>query len=167
MGPASVSTHAARRPLHIAHAFIRDIRSPDWGLAGQGIRFAISGSLVALLYISVTTALHEAFAVPFQIALASGFAAGVMLHFTLQRVFVWRHHQSFALALHQQAARYLLVCCTQYGVTALATARLPSLLGLPVELVYLITMVGVTSVNFIVFRGRVFHGVPVGDGRAA
>jgi putative flippase GtrA len=163
----SVSTPVASRTLRLARAFLRDVRSPDWGLAGQGIRFAVSGVLVALVYISVTTLLHEAFGVRFQIALASGFLAGLALHFTLQRLFVWRHHQSFALALHQQAARYLLICLTQYGITALSTAQLPSLLGLPVEIVYLMTVISITGANFMLFRGRVFHGVAaVGDGQA-
>jgi putative flippase GtrA len=159
MGSSSVSTNAAAGRLLLARAFLRDIRSPDWGLAGQGIRFAVSGVLVASVYISVTTLLHEVLGVRFQIALASGFLAGLALHFTLQRLFVWRHHQSFALALHQQAARYLLICFTQYGITALSTARLPGLLGLPVEVVYLMTVFTITGINFVLFRGRVFHGV--------
>jgi len=120
----------------------------------------LSGILVAILYASVTTLLHEVFDVRFQIALLIGFLAGVALHFTLQRFFVWRHEQEFALAVHQQAARYLLVCCSQYGVTALSTSQLPTRLGVPVEVVYLTTMIAVATVNFIVFRGRVFHPNP-------
>jgi putative flippase GtrA len=144
-------------------AFLRDIRSPEWGLAGQGVRFALSGSLVAAVYVSVTTLLHDGFAVPFQIALAIGFGVAVALHFTLQRRFVWRHRQRFALAVHHQAARYLCVCGAQYGITALSTSELPGLLGLPVEIVYLLTMLTVAGVNFALFRGRVFHPGPVPD----
>jgi putative flippase GtrA len=146
---------SSRRELVLA--FLRDIRSPRWGLAGQGLRFVISGCVVALVYIAVTTVLHDAFAVPFQTALAIGFASGVCLHFTLQRLFVWRHYQKFALAFHRQASRYLGVCVTQYAITALSTSQLPSLLRTPVEVVYLVTMVTVAAVNFLVFRGRVFH----------
>jgi putative flippase GtrA len=104
--------------------------------------------------------LHDAFAVPFQIALAAGFGVGVILHFTLQRLFVWRHHERFALAVHHQAARYLCVCGTQYGITALSTSQLPGVVGLPVEVVYLVTMLTVAVINFVVFRGRVFHAEP-------
>lgn len=153
--------------LRLAQAFLRDPRSPEWGLAGQGFRYALSGSLVAALYVSVTTLLHQAFAVPFQIALASGFTVGVALHFTLQRFFVWRHYQEFALAAHHQAVRYLLVCASQYGITALTTSQLPTALGLPVEVVYLLTMGSLTSVNFILFRGSVFHAAGAGEGKAA
>jgi putative flippase GtrA len=120
-------------------------------------RFALSGSLVAAVYVSVTTVLHDVFAVPFQISLVTGFIVGVVLHFTLQRLFVWRHDERFALAMQHQAVRYLCVCASQYGVTALATSQLPGLVGLPVEAVYLLTMLSIAAFNFIVFRGRVFH----------
>jgi len=152
-----VSTVAGGGRLRLAQSFLRDIRSPDWGLAGQGFRFALAGIAVASLYVTVTTVLHNAFAVPFQVALAVGFVVGVALHFTLQRVFVWRHHDEFALAMHHQMARYMLVCASQYGITALSTSQLPSVLDLPVEVVYLATMLTVAAVNFMLFRGRVFH----------
>jgi putative flippase GtrA len=151
----SATTTRSRRQL--IRAFLRDIRSPEWGLFGQGFRFALAGSLVAVVYVSVTTLLHSAFAVPFQIALAIGFCTGVALHFTLQRLFVWRYHEQFALAINHQAVRYLLVCATQYGVTALSTSLLPGALGLPVEIVYVSTMLTVSGINFLLFRGRVFH----------
>ncbi len=143
--------------VQLAQNFLRDIRSPRWGIAGQGFRFALSGTLVALVYVAVTTALHDLLGVRFQVALATGFVLGVCLHFTLQRLFVWRHHRGFALRAHHQAARYLCVCGAQYGITALSTSQLPALVGLPVEVVYLITMVTVAGINFLVFRGRVFH----------
>jgi putative flippase GtrA len=143
--------------LQLLRAFLRDIRSPDWGLAGQGVRFALAGSLVAGVYVTVTTLLHSVFSVPFQVALATGFVVSVGLHFTLQRLFVWRHHERFALRAGHQAARYLLLCGTQYGVTALSTSQLPGLLGLPVEVVYLTTMLSLTGLNFLVFRGGIFH----------
>jgi len=151
----SATTASSRRQL--AQAFLRDVRSPEWGVLGQLFRFALSGSLVAVVYVSVTTVLHDAFAVHFQIALAIGFAVGVALHFTLQRVFVWRHHEDFALAAHRQAWRYLCVCASQYGLTALSTSQLPDLVGLPVEVVYVATMLALAAINFAIFRGGVFH----------
>jgi putative flippase GtrA len=152
-----VSATATRSRLQLARAFIRDIRSPQWGVTGQLFRFALSGSVVAVVYVSVTTVLHDVFTVPFQIALAIGFLVGLALHFTLQRVFVWKHYESFALAMRNQAVRYLCLCASQYGVTALATAELPGLVGLPVEVVYLTTMLTLAAFNFLFFRGRIFH----------
>jgi putative flippase GtrA len=152
-----VNASTASSRLRLAQAFLRDIRSPDWGLAGQLVRFALAGSLVTVVYVSVTTGLHGVFGVPFQVALATGFVTGVSLHFTLQRVFVWRHRERFALATHRQAIRYLCMCASQYGTTALSTSLLPTLVGLPVEVVYLATMFALSTFNFLVFRGRVFH----------
>jgi putative flippase GtrA len=157
VGRERVSATTTRSRRQLVRAFVRDMRSPEWGLFGQGFRFALAGSLVALVYVSVTTLLHRVFAVPFQVALAIGFCTGVALHFTLQRLFVWRYHEKFALGLNHQALRYLLVCTTQYGVTALSTSLLPDALALPVEVVYVMTMLTLSAVNFLVFRGRVFH----------
>jgi putative flippase GtrA len=158
-----VNASTASSRLQLARAFLRDVRSPDWGLAGQGFRFALSCVVVTCTYVTITTVLHDVFALPFQLALAIGFGLSVCLHFTLQRLFVWRHHEKFALAVHHQVARYLCVCGSQYGITALSTSQLPGVLGLPVEVVYLATMLSITGVNFVVFRGRVFHPGPARD----
>ena len=45
-------------------------------------------------------------------------------------------------------------------ITALATAQLPALIGLPVEAVYLLTMLSIAAFNFLFFRGRIFHPDP-------
>lgn len=158
----NVSAGSSR--LHIVQAFVRDIRSPEWGVSGQGLRFAISGGLVAAVNVTVTTVLHAGFAVRFEIALAIAFLVSIAIHFTLQRLFVWRHYQRFALPAHRQAVRYLCLCCGQYGLTALSTSQLPSLLSVPVEAVYLMTIVTVAALNFVVFRGRIFHPIEVGEG---
>ena len=78
-------------------------------------------------------------------------------------MFVWTHHEEFALPVHHQAARYLLVAAAQYGITALSTAVLPSLLGLSTEVVYLLTVALITFTNFLVFRHGIFHPRRVDD----
>lgn len=117
----------------------------------------LSGALVALSYIATTTALAEGAGVAFQLALGIGFATGLVIHFALQRFFVWIHHEEFALPLHGQLMRYLVVAALQYAVTASVTAMLPQLLGAPVTAVYLVTLVIVSTANFLILRGRVFH----------
>jgi putative flippase GtrA len=149
--------------LRFARAFLRNVRSPQWGLAGQGFRFALAGSLVAGVYVGVTTVLHDVFDVRFQLALVVGFSVGVAVHFTLQRVFVWRHHAGFALPIHHQAIRYLGIGLAQYGLTALSTSQLPSMLSLPVEVVYVATVCVLAGLNFVLFRGRVFHADASGE----
>ncbi len=163
---AASGTSAARRPLRLAWGLIREVRSPRWGLAGQGLRFLLSGALVGVVYISITTLLNDALGVRFQIALAVGFLVAVAVNFTLQRVFVWRHYGRFALARRHQAVRYLGMGVCQYGITVVSTSQLPGALGLPVELVYVATAILVTGSNFIIIRHRVFHELTPGSGRS-
>jgi putative flippase GtrA len=138
-------------------ARIEDLRSPRSGLLGQLLRFGLAGSLVAVVYLTVTTLLYKVFGLPFQVALAVGFTTGLLLHFTLQRLFVWIHHEEFALPLHHQVGRYLAMAGTQYGITAASTAWLPGALGLETEVVYLLTMVLVTTGGFLLMRLVIFH----------
>ena len=132
-------------------------RSSNAGLAGRGIRFGLAGAVVTLIYLALTTGLHEGLGVPFQVALVIGFTTAIAAHFTLQRVFVWVHAEGFALPVRQQAVRYLAVAGIQYGATAAATATLPGPLGVRVTFVYLATAVLVTIANFFVLRMGVFH----------
>ena len=78
-------------------------------------------------------------------------------HFTLQRLFVWMHHEDFALSVERQAGRYLAIALTQYVLTAPSTATLPSALGVSTDVVYLVTTVVLSASNFLLFRSRVFH----------
>ncbi len=109
------------------------------------------------MYLTTTTVLADVFAVTFQRALFIGFLVAVCVHFTLQRFFVWVHHAEFALGIRKQVTRYLLFAVSQYALTAASTSVLPGVVGVPVTLVYLVTVVTLTAVNFLVFRGRVFH----------
>jgi putative flippase GtrA len=138
----------------------RDLRSPSSGVRGQGVRFAIAGGTVALVYIGTTIVLATIVGLPFQIALAIGLVVSLVVHFTLQRLFVWTHHEEFALSLQQQLGRYLVAAGTQYGVTAASTAVLPPFLGVSAPVVYLGTVAVVVSTNFLVFRHGIFHANP-------
>src|SRR4051794_17819040 len=139
---------------------VHHLRSPESGVLGEGVRFAIAGGTVSLIYLTTTTVLHEVFGVPFQLALIIGTLTGLTAHFTLQRVFVWVHHEEFALSVHAQVGRYLLVAAVQYALTALSTSVLPGLLDLPVTAVYLATALSIAAMNFLVFRRRIFHAGP-------
>lgn len=145
-------------PRARARAMLLYLRSPQSGLRGQIVRFGLAGGLVTLLYLTVTTALSQLLDLPFEIALAIGFCCALLLHFTLQRLFVWSHSDGFALPMHHQVRRYLVMAGTQYGCTAASTAVLPGALGVPTELVYLTTMVVVTTTGFLVMRFIIFHG---------
>jgi putative flippase GtrA len=135
----------------------RALRNSSSGLVGQGLRFALAGGTVALVYLATTTVLADLVGLPFQIALAIGFCVAISVQFTLQRVFVWIHHEEFALPLHRQARRYLIAAAVQYGVTAASTSLVPSALGVSVNVVYLATVTVVITINFVVLRQSIFH----------
>jgi putative flippase GtrA len=141
--------------------FVRQaLLTPDYGLFAQGARFAIAGGTVAGVYVITTTLLADVVGVPFQVALAIGFCVALVVHFTLQRLFVWTHDGEFALPLRRQVSRYLAVAAAQYGLTVASTSLLPSALHVSTEVVYLATVALVYSVNFVVFRHRIFHAKP-------
>jgi choline kinase/putative flippase GtrA len=139
-----------------SQGIVRTLRErPD--LFGQGTRYALAGATVTLVYLLTTTVLSALARLHFQLALAIGFCCALVVHFTLQRRFVWAGRGDFALPLHRQTARYLVAAATQYGLTAAGTSFLPAALGLPVEAVYLALAVVLVSTNFLVFRNVVFH----------
>jgi putative flippase GtrA len=121
------------------------------------VRFVIAGGAMAIFYIGLTSLLAAA-GVRFQAALAVGFLAAVALHFTLQRLFVWRRRGQYALGLRQQLRRYLPLVVLQYVATAGVTATLPRWTGFPVLWVYIGMALSYTLFNFLFFRARVFHG---------
>jgi putative flippase GtrA len=121
------------------------------------MRYAVAGVAVSLVYLLITTFLAVVVGMPFEEALPIGFTMGLAAHFTLQRLFLWVHEEEFALPFQHQARRYLMVAGAQYGVTAASTSLLPGVLGLSAEVVYLITVLLLASVNFLLFRNVVFH----------
>lgn len=121
------------------------------------MRFVLGGCTTAVVYLLGTTLLALVVGLPFEVALAIGFCLVIAVNFTLHRVFVWVHHEEFALPLHHQFGRYISVAGAQYGLTAASVALLPRALGLPTEIVYLATAVLITPINFLVFRSGVFH----------
>jgi putative flippase GtrA len=135
----------------------RRLRSPELGLLGQGLRFAIAGGIVWCVYVVATLGFSHVAGLPFQAALALGFAVAVSTHFALQRMFVWIHREEFALPFERQVGRYLIVAGVQYGLTALVTSTVPDALGVPTDVVYLATAVCITAGNFVILRTRVFH----------
>jgi putative flippase GtrA len=136
---------------------VQRLLTPDSGLLGQGVRYVVSGCTTTLVYLLSTTLLALVAGLPFQIALAIGFSLTIAVNFTLHRLFVWVHHEEFALPLHHQFGRYITLAGTQYGLTAASIAVLPSVLGLPTEVVYLATSLLLATVNFMIFRQRIFH----------
>jgi putative flippase GtrA len=141
---------------------VRRLLAPDAGILGQWVRFAMVGGVSALISLLTTTLLALFAGIPFQVALTIGFLLGMAFHFTMQRMFVWASRDGFALPFHHQAGRYLSLAAAQYVVTSAATLLLPRVLGLPAEIVYLVTVVLLAVANFLVYRHGVFHAkIPI------
>jgi len=124
---------------------------------GQLFRFGLTGGFVTVVYLTVTTVLSQVVGLAFEVALAIGFVSALLLHFSLQRLFVWIHEDGFALPFRRQVGRYLLMASVQYGCTAASTAVLPGALRMSTEAVYLATMVLATTIGFLVMRFIIFH----------
>jgi putative flippase GtrA len=147
-----------------ARGAARTLRSPSSGLLGQGVRFLFAGGIVVVVYVTTTTVLADVVGLHFQVALAIGFAVAMLVQFNLYRVFVWVHHEEFALPVHHQVGRYLAAAAVNYGLTAACTAVLPGVLGVPTEAVYLVMVAALPVMNFVVLRYVVFHAkTPAGD----
>lgn len=120
------------------------------------IRFAISGSAVAVTHLGVVTALTLG-GLPIQLALALGYILALGLHFTLNRNWVFASHHGFARGLSAQGARYLCVALSSYGLTALSLATLPGLLGAPELAVFVAVTLCLGLAGFAVMRLWVFR----------
>jgi putative flippase GtrA len=120
-------------------------------------RFAFTGTVVAALYFAVLTGLVVLADVPAQVALIVAFVTAVVVHFTLNRQFVFGSETTYALHLTAQGVRYLGVALASYLINAVALATLPGLTGLPELAVVAVTTAAVTVFTFVVLRGWVFR----------
>jgi putative flippase GtrA len=127
----------------------------------QPLRYVLAGGATALTYFAVTLLLAGPAGLPIQAAIPLGYVTGLVMHFTLQRYFVFRSHAGFALALHHQLGRYLLLALAQYAFTAAATAILPDVLGVDERIVYVCAALCATVTVFLTLRAKVF--VPAGS----
>jgi putative flippase GtrA len=97
-----------------------------------------------------------------QAAIPIAYLLAVSLHFTLQRYFVFHDAGAFALAVHHQVGRYVVIGLAQYGGTAAMTALLPALFGIPSLSAYFIAAIGFALTTFFLLRSHVFHREPAG-----
>jgi putative flippase GtrA len=125
-------------------------------LAGVGLRYAMTGAVVGLVYIGTPVVLNSGAGVAIELAIPIAYVLAVSLHFNLQRHFVFRHVE-FALSRRQQVGRYLLIGAVQYPTTAIATAVLPHVLGLSQRATYVVVTLTMSLVFFLLLRAHIFH----------
>jgi putative flippase GtrA len=126
-------------------------------LAGPTLRYGMTGATVAGVYLAIPLILGAALGVAIQVAIPIAYVLAVSLHFTLQRRFVFRHVDEFALSTRQQITRYVAIGAIQYPTTAVATALLPGVLGVSDRVTFVGTTVAISVTFFLILRGHVFH----------
>jgi putative flippase GtrA len=133
------------------------LRSPDRGLMGQGMRYALSGVAVALISVVVTVTLAEGVGLAYEPSYAIAYCLAIATHYSLQRWFVWAHHAGFALSMRKQLRRYLPFAFFNYAFVAGSIALVPHLLDVPTSAAYLGATVVITLGSFLVLRSQIFH----------
>jgi putative flippase GtrA len=126
------------------------------------IRFVLSGGAVAVCQFATMPLLVAAGASD-QLAVAGAYFSALVLHFTLNREFVFASDSGYALHLTAQGVRYVLVALTSFAVTSAAVALLPGPLDVSPIAVFYVVSVLTAAVSFLVLRSWVF----VGGGRSA
>ena len=121
------------------------------------IRFVLSGAAVAACQFATMPLLVAAGASD-QLAVAGAYFSALVLHFTLNREFVFASDSGYALHLTAQGVRYVLVALTSFAMTSAAVALLPGPLGVsPIEVFYVVSVVA-AAVSFLMLRRWVFVG---------
>lgn len=134
---------------------IRTLLAHDF--TGPLIRYGIAGGCVAVVYLGTPLLLHDVVGLPIEVAIPIAYALAITLHFNLQRHFVFRHVDEFALSTRQQIGRYAMIAAVQYPTTALATAFLPKLLHISSDAAFLVVSLSISLSAFLLLRGHVFH----------
>ncbi|HMJ33186.1 MAG TPA: GtrA family protein [Baekduia sp.] len=142
--------------MSVAHRRLRALTGSRL-VNAEMLRYAVGGSFTTVWYVGLTLTLSGPVGLPIQIAIPCGYSTALVLHFLLQRRFVFRREEGFALAPHRQLRRYLSTAFTQYSLAALSTAVVPGLLGVPERIVYTVTALSFAAITFLVLRAHVFH----------
>jgi putative flippase GtrA len=136
---------------------LRTILGPSGLINAEMLRYVVGGSFTTVWYVGLTLTLSGPLDVPIQLAIPVCYATALMLHFLLQRRFVFRREAGFALARGRQLRRYLSTALIQYSLAALCTATLPTLLHARERLVYAVTALTLAAFTFLILRAHVFH----------
>jgi putative flippase GtrA len=136
---------------------LRTIFGPSGLVNAEMLRYVVGGSFTTVWYVGLTLTLSGPVDVPIQLAIPVSYGTALMLHFLLQRRFVFRREEGFALGRGRQLRRYLSTAFIQYSLAAVCTATLPSLLHARERLVYAVTALTLAGFTFLILRAHVFH----------
>ena len=120
-------------------------------------RFALSGVVVQSAYAALMAVFLLGAGLPRQLALVLAYAGALIVHFTLNRQFVFAPSDGYAHGLSSHGKRYLVTAVVVYGVTALGLAVLPGALGIAPYLAWLTVTVTIGVLNFMLLGRLVFR----------
>lgn len=123
----------------------------------QVVRFVLAGGIVFAVQVGLGLMLPAVLDLPMQVAIPVAYTVAVLVHFSLQRWFVFAH-QAFEHGVLGQIARYLPMTTSQYGFTASCTAILPGLLDVPEGAVYAAAAFVAAAAGFVFMRLVIFRG---------
>lgn len=120
-------------------------------------RFALSGVAVQGAYALLMAVLLLGVDLPRQLALAVSYAGALIVHFILNRQFVFAPGDGYAHGLSSHGMRYVLTAIVVYAITALGLAVLPEALGLTPYLAWLLVTMVIAVFNFALLGRFVFR----------
>jgi putative flippase GtrA len=132
-------------------------------ITGQALRFGIAGGTVTLVNLAIPIVLNDALGIPIEVVIPFAYIVAASLQFTLQRMFVFRHVEQFALSTRAQLMRYVLIGAVQYPTVALGTFALPKLFDISSKAAFLGTSLTFSFCLFLFMRKRVFHPADTPD----
>jgi putative flippase GtrA len=125
-------------------------------LATQFVRYALAGAATAA--VGATTVLLCGLAgLSIQLAILCSYPVSMVVHFSLQRYFVFADREAYALAVDAQLRRYLVACAGHYACVAVGTATLIRAAGVGDQPAYLIMIATMPIVMFAALRLGIFH----------
>ena len=120
-------------------------------------RFALSGVAVQGVYTALMAVLLVGADLPRQLALAISYTGALIVHFTLNRQFVFARSDGYAHGLSSHGKRYVLAAIVVYAVTALGLAVVPEALGVAPFVAWALMMVVIAAFNFVLLGRFVFR----------
>jgi putative flippase GtrA len=119
-------------------------------------RFALTAIVAQGAYASLLALFLLGFGYPRQTALAISYVITLLIHFTLNRQFVFAKG-NFKRGLSAQGARYLVIAASAYVITALGLALLPEALGIAPYFAWALLTTVIGTVNFAILGRFVFR----------
>jgi putative flippase GtrA len=120
-------------------------------------RFALSAIAVQGTYTVLMALFLLALGLPRQGALACSYLGALVVHFALNRQFVFVPSDGYAHGLSSHGRRYLISAVVIYGITALGLAVLPGLLGVAPYIAWLLITGTIGALNFFLLGRFVFR----------